>query len=329
VNYYLYGAALLPLIVVMASHLYVQHYTDTPDTNFGTGNMFDNIASRYDFINRALALNMDLSWRQVLATQVVSNILEEQQGRIDDASTSSIKVLDLATGTADVALILADTFAKQQATGTKLLQKVEILGVDPSHNMLAMGKTKVATRHYKDTQQPISIQLEEGDSRLLSKYDFTSKAHSNEFDAVTMSFGIRNVPTEDRPKVLCEMHRLLKKQNKKKKKNKNNVNVAGAGAGTLAIMEFSEPEGNTVLEMVAKLFIRHVVPTVGALLSGAPRSYLHLQNSIDHFPSSDEFVQLLESLKCDGSKTAGGSFQVSQVHQLNFGSVQIYVATPI
>ena len=77
---------------------------------------------------------------------------------------------------------------------------------------------------------------------------------------------------------------------------------------------------------LARLFIRHVVPVIGGIVSGAPREYLHLQNSIQDFPSPPEFVQLLENLSCG---TNGGAFRVEELIQMNFGSVQLYVTTPI
>jgi ubiquinone/menaquinone biosynthesis C-methylase UbiE len=70
-----------------------------------------------------------------------------------------------------------------------------------------------------------------------------------------------------------------------------------------------------------------VVPVIGGIVSGAPREYLHLQNSIKDFPSPPEFVQLLENLSCDGAN--GGAFRVEELIQMNFGSVQLYVTTPI
>ena len=301
-------AASLPVILLLAAHFYVQYFTLQPDTDFGTGSMFDTIANRYDFVNRALALNMDLSWRQVMVDSLVEHVLRNNNN--NNHKHQVIRALDLATGTADVALILADTFAKRTKS------RVEITGMDPSANMLAVGKTKVAKRSYNDTTKEVSIKLHVGDSR-----DLRSHFDANTFDVVTMSFGIRNVPAKDRPKALCEMHHVLKVE----------------PSSQLAILEFSEPEGTTFLEQFAKFFIRHVVPSLGALLSGAPKEYLHLQNSIDHFPTAEEFVKIIEGVKCpvgesihDYTQTPQiGTFKVESVRQLNFGSVQIYLATPI
>ena len=82
-----------------------------------------------------------------------------------------------------------------------------------------------------------------------------------------------------------------------------------------------------LLGALARLFIRYVVPVVGGVLSGKPREYLHLQNSIKDFPSPPEFGKLLENLSC--GESGNGHFDVDEIVQMNFGSVQLYVATAV
>ena len=114
----------------------------------------------------------------------------------------------------------------------------------------------------------------------------------------------------EREVALCEIHRLLKP------------------SGVLAILEFSEPDDSFgVLGMLARLFIRHVVPIVGGILSGAPKEYLHLQNSIKDFPTPPEFKKLMERLSC--GEEGKGYFDMEEVMHLNFGSVQLYVGTAV
>jgi demethylmenaquinone methyltransferase/2-methoxy-6-polyprenyl-1,4-benzoquinol methylase len=259
--------------------------------------MFDQIAPRYDFINRALALNLDMSWRHRLVKEVVG-----PNGEI--FQQSGVKLLDLATGTADVAILLGKA-AEKYSTTTKDV----VLGLDPSQNMLNYGKTKVDNAYLSSV-----VSLKVGDARKLD-------LESNAFNAATMSFGIRNVPEKET--ALCEIHRVLKKDGANSK---------------LAIMEFSEPDENSgMMGSLARVFIRHVVPSLGALLSGAPKEYMHLQKSIKEFPSPIDFVALMEGLKCPvwDEKSEEmlidtyGSFRVKEVINLNFGSVQIYVANPI
>ncbi|KAL3788981.1 hypothetical protein HJC23_012686 [Cyclotella cryptica] len=291
--------ALLPVPFLFLASYLLKSTISSPPASFGSGSMFDKIAPRYDFINRALALNLDMSWRHRLVKEVVG-----PNGKL--FYNSGVKILDLATGTADVAILLGKAAERYSSAKAKDV----VLGLDPSQNMLNVGKTKIDNAHLSSI-----ITLKVGDARKLD-------LESNSFDAATMSFGIRNVPEKD--SALCEIHRVLKKGESTDSK--------------LAIMEFSEPDENSgVMGSLARVFIRHVVPSLGALLSGAPKEYMHLQKSINEFPSPKEFVQLMEGLKCavwnEESKELAidtfGSFRVTEVVNLNFGSVQIYVANPI
>jgi demethylmenaquinone methyltransferase/2-methoxy-6-polyprenyl-1,4-benzoquinol methylase len=256
-----------------------------PPTDFGTGQMFDKISSRYDMINRVLALRMDMSWRQQMTKRIRDMLVEQGQ------DTAELMLVDMATGTADVAIQLATEFPSSRVT---------ILGLDPSENMLAVGRQKVSDRRLDSR-----ITLEHADARDLSRYP------SHTYHAATMAFGIRNVPAGSRTKALCEIHRLLK-----------------ADRGILGILEFSEPDPDAhgVLGIVAQYFIRYVVPVVGGILSGNLKEYMHLQNSIKEFPTPDEFNNLLSTL--DG-ECPSGRFVMNDVEHLNFGSVQLYVGRAV
>ena len=261
---------LLPLIAFVA-HQTLFEGVDQPPSDHGSGSMFDMIAGRYDAINRVLALGMDTSWRVTMVKFIQQHVRKGM-------NIAHPRILDVSTGTADVALLLAS--AMPEAT---------ILGIDPSSNMLDVGRTKIQKRG-KGNQ----VTLELHDARDLSKLE------NETFDAATMAFGIRNVP--ERGQALCEIHSLLRDN------------------ARFCILEFSEPdESFGVMGMTVRFFIRHVIPFLGGILSGAPREYWHLQKSINEFPSPKEFVEQIHALQCDG-----GAYHVDQVHQIMFGSVQIY-----
>ncbi len=135
--------------------------------------MFDAIAARYDFLNRVLSLGQDVSWRESLA-----KFLPAQ---------ATVKLLDIATGTADVLI----TLAKQDKRITNAI------GVDPASKMLEIGQAKIKAL---GLQERLTLQV--GDCQQLPFLDET-------FDCVTISFGIRNVP--DLRKALLEIFRVLKK----------------------------------------------------------------------------------------------------------------------
>lgn len=133
--------------------------------------MFDNIAPYYDFLNRLLTLRIDVLWRK----KAIKSLIESQPKRI----------LDVATGTADVAIMMA-----------KQLEVDEIIGMDISKEMLEVGRKKILKRDLSD-----KIKLEHGDSENLPYED-------NSFDAATVAFGVRNF--EDLKKGLGEMKRVIK-----------------------------------------------------------------------------------------------------------------------
>ena len=282
----------LPVLAAVLLQRYMFAGLTAPPSDFGTGSMFDAIAVRYDMINRALALGMDTGWRERMVAKIAESVSHLQHPPL---------LLDVATGTADVALLLA-----------RALPEAKIIGVDPSRHMLHIGRQKVEQRGHR----PETIRLLVHDAQddfanvlLLDHHDDDDDTAPQLllFDGATMSFGIRNVP--DRAKALCQIHRALRE------------------GARLCILEFSEPADNAgFLGAVARLFIRHVVPVLGGLLSGKPREYWHLQHSIQDFPSPREFSMLLENLseRCDD-----GAYRLEELVQMNFGSVQLYVATVV
>ncbi len=134
--------------------------------------MFDHIATRYDLLNRLLSLRQDVRWRKKL-----SGLLPDR---------SSLSILDLATGTADVLLSL---FAHSRNVRTGI-------GLDMAAKMMNIGRRKIGEKNLDS-----SIHLIPGDAVHIP---FVSAS----FDVITMAFGIRNV--QDVPSALKEMNRILK-----------------------------------------------------------------------------------------------------------------------
>lgn len=137
----------------------------------GSGAMFDRIAGRYDLLNRIISLGLDQRWRRKTV-----RALEIAEGE---------RVLDLATGTADLALLIA-----------RLHPTVSVVGLDPSRGMLDVAERKLVAASLTER-----IKLVEGDAQALPFPD-------RHFDRVCMAFGIRNVP--DRGRALAEMARVTR-----------------------------------------------------------------------------------------------------------------------
>lgn len=133
--------------------------------------MFDEIAGKYDFLNRFLSAGIDVTWRKKML-----RTLKPLQPKI---------MLDVATGTGDVA-IMAEAMLKPE----------KIIGIDISDGMLELGRDKLRTRQLTDV-----ITLQNGDSEAINFPD-------NSFDAVTVAFGVRNF--ENLEKGLQEILRVLK-----------------------------------------------------------------------------------------------------------------------
>jgi len=151
--------------------------------------MFDKIAWRYDFLNHFLSFNIDKRWRKKAV-----NELRSGKGRSGTSSSLNHHhqfehILDVATGTADLALTIQ-----------KHLKPKHITGIDISEGMLAIGRQKIEK---KGLEQQISLQY--GDSEALPFNEQT-------FDAVTVAFGVRNF--EHLEKGLIEMYRTLKNRGK-------------------------------------------------------------------------------------------------------------------
>jgi demethylmenaquinone methyltransferase/2-methoxy-6-polyprenyl-1,4-benzoquinol methylase len=133
--------------------------------------MFDRIAPRYDLLNRLLSLGVDVWWRKRALSR-----LQGKQVR---------KLLDVATGTADVAIMAAT-----------MLKPEKIIGIDIANQMLDFGRVKIKNEGLEHL-----ITLETGDSERLRFED-------GSFDAVTVAFGVRNF--ENLEKGLSEMLRVLR-----------------------------------------------------------------------------------------------------------------------
>ncbi|MBF0570236.1 MAG: bifunctional demethylmenaquinone methyltransferase/2-methoxy-6-polyprenyl-1,4-benzoquinol methylase UbiE [Candidatus Omnitrophica bacterium] len=135
--------------------------------------MFNAISGRYDFLNSLLSLGQDLRWRRAL-----KRFLPDSEGQT---------ILDLATGTAGVLIVLAKN--------NPMIKRG--YGVDLAVKMLEIGRKKIKLQHLDDR-----LVLKKADAQALP---FPDEA----FDCVTISFGIRNIP--DLRLVLLEMYRVAKK----------------------------------------------------------------------------------------------------------------------
>ena len=191
--------------------------------------MFSAIAPRYDFLNRLLSAGRDRTWRR----EAVAATAPPREGRL----------LDVCTGTADMALEAARQFPTAQ-----------IIGVDFSRPMIALGEAKVARAHLADR-----IRLQVAPAEALPFPD-------ESFNAVTVAFGLRNLP--DRHRGLREMWRVLRP------------------GGRAVVLEFTTPPGR-LFRRVYLSYFHQVLPWIGRAVSGHSSAYSYLPASVADFPSPE------------------------------------------
>ena len=220
--------------------------------------MFDNISKEYDGLNRVISFGIDVSWRKKV-TKIVSRNNPKQ-------------ILDIATGTGDLALMMSQ------------LNPDKIVGLDISAGMLEVGKQKVAKANLSDT-----IEMVVGDSENMPFDD-------NTFDAITVSFGVRNFANLD--KGLKEIRRVLKPN------------------GTFVVLETSNPT-KFPFKRGYKLYTSFILPVIGKIFSRDKVAYSYLSESANSFPFGEAFDNILQK----------NGFINTEYKPVTFGVATIYSAT--
>ena len=199
--------------------------------------MFDAISGNYDGLNRVISFGIDVKWRKKVVELVKSKNPET--------------ILDIATGTGDLAIMLSKTEAKK------------IIGLDLSSGMLAIGKQKINQKNLSD-----KIEMVLGDSENIPFPD-------NHFDAITVSFGIRNFETLE--KGLLEILRVLKPN------------------GIFVILETSNPE-KTPFKQGYFFYTKYILPLIGKFFSKDNSAYGYLSESASIFPYGEKLNNILRKL---------------------------------
>ena len=218
--------------------------------------MFDQIAPKYDFLNRFLSAGIDISWRKKAL-----QLLKKKQ---------PATILDVATGTADLAIMAA-----------KLLTPKKIVGIDISEGMLSFGRKKITEQHLSNT-----IELQAGDSESIQFPD-------QSFDAVTVSFGVRNFQNLENG--IAEIYRVLKAN------------------GSFIVLEFSKPTLPGIKQLYS-LYMNVITPSMGGLFSKNRNAYQYLNDSVQKFPEGKQFQTVLEK----------AGFKNTHIKTLSFGICTIY-----
>ncbi len=221
--------------------------------------MFARIARRYDFANRLLSCGIDLWWRRCLVVKV------------RDYAPSD--VLDLATGSGDVAFALARSLGKE----------AKIIGMDFCQPMLDEALVKQSSAGLGRFD---NVSFSQGDGLDLPLPDAS-------LDAVTISFGLRNMA--DRDRALREMRRVLRP------------------GGKLWVLEFSQP--HAWFRPLYFFYLRHFLPRLAGFATGDRAAYVYLNETIEQFP--DRFAleaEILSAGFCEVT-SAGMTFGIVALHE--------------
>lgn len=218
--------------------------------------VFENIAEKYDRANDVFTFGQHRIWKNQILKY--SNINDDTN------------YLDIATGTGDLPIYLLENINK----------KVNVFATDINQKMLDVFKQRISNSNLK-------IEISTQDARKLN-YE------SNFFDAITISYGIRNIP---QPEIaIKEFYRILK----------NN--------GTLAILETGVPSG--VLKHLYSFYVKAIVPILGKIITGQKWAYEYLNKTANNFPFGNDFVRLVQD---------NGVFETLTVEKKLFGASYIYV----
>jgi len=157
------------------------------------------------------------------------------------------------------------------------------VGIDMAQNMLLKAQSKI-----KDNQ---NVSFLRADAMKLPFFD-------RSFDMVTIAFGIRNMP--DPAGVLEEIYRVLKIK------------------GKVIILEFSLPN-NIILKKIYFLYLRYILPAIGASISGDRHAYRYLNRTIESFPYGEDFLNILR----------GSGFKKTRLYPQTLGVCTIYIGEKI
>lgn len=218
--------------------------------------MFDNISPKYDLLNHLLSGGVDIYWRKRAI-----KLLSKQQPKV---------ILDIASGTGDFAIEALS------------LNPDKIIGVDISEGMLAVGREKV-----KKLGKEHVITLQSGDSENLAFQD-------NYFDAVIVSFGVRNF--QNLLKGLTEMNRVMKPN------------------GTCVVVEFSKPR-SFPFKQFYNFYFKYILPLIGKTVSKDSSAYTYLPESVQAFPDGQSFLDIYDR----------AGFKNTKCIPLTFGICTIYI----
>ncbi|MGJ5711919.1 demethylmenaquinone methyltransferase [Staphylococcus auricularis] len=216
--------------------------------------VFQNISTQYDHLNNIISFEQHKIWRKQVMKQM----------QVEKGS----KALDVCCGTADWTISLS------KAVGSE----GKVIGLDFSENMLKVGEEK--------TKYMPNIELIHGDA-------MNSPFEDNQFDYVTIGFGLRNVP--DYVATLKELHRVLKP------------------GGMVVCLETSQPT-MPVFKQLYKFYFKFIMPIFGKIFAKSKKEYEWLQQSTFNFPDKETLKRMFNTAGFKNVKVRSFTGGVAAMH---------------
>ena len=230
--------------------------------------IFSNVAPKYDIMNDAMSFGIQRLWKN----KMIETLFTELQ--IKNHQPNLLKILDVASGTGDIALKIAKNLSREN-------QSYQIEATDINQEMLKIGVAKAV------------------DENLFKNINFTCCSGESlpfqdaSFDAVTIAFGIRNFTNINN--ALAEFNRVLKPN------------------GKLICLEFSKVN-DYFLQKIYNFYSFKIIPKIGEIIAKDRASYQYLVESIKKFPPQEEFKKMIDGANFQESRFINLSFGTVAIH---------------
>ena len=230
--------------------------------------IFSTVAPKYDIMNDAMSFGIQRLWKN----KMIEALFTELQ--IKNHQHNLLKILDVASGTGDIALKIAKNLSQEN-------RSYQIEATDINQEMLKIGVAKAI------------------DENLFKNINFTCCSGESlpfqdaSFDAVTIAFGIRNFTNINN--ALAEFNRVLKPN------------------GKLICLEFSKVN-DYFLQKIYNFYSFKIIPKMGEIIAKDRASYQYLVESIRKFPPQEEFKKMIDGANFQESRFINLSFGTVAIH---------------
>jgi ubiquinone/menaquinone biosynthesis methyltransferase len=258
--------------------------------------VFDNVADSYDVMNDFMSAGIHRLWKDHLLeascvesmAKVVRRSVDTGAAANDDCCSSSLRILDVAGGTGDIAfrfIEAADCVERAKSSG---IDPISVTVTDINLEMLRVGERRARQRYGNAIlDETKALQFVPGNAQSLHNFDKDS------FDLYTISFGLRNVT--DINLALREALRVLRP------------------GGRFMCLEFSQVP-NPLLRQIYDLYSFNVIPAIGQAVANDRASYQYLVESIRRFPNQQDLVMRMND----------AGFQATRYTNLSCGIVALH-----